>query len=125
MASITCCGTCVPPGPSRKTAGCPLTVCASAGNCERTQARSNAVDAEEEEACSAMGIADILIRARANSSPRRVGGNFRLRWFNARVKPFGGALLGDAFVGIRIGLLALSFVGGVQPDARDSCRSLD
>src|ERR1700675_2197249 len=58
MASITCCGTCVPPGPSRKTAGCLLTVCASAGNCERTQVRSNAVD--EEEACSAIGIADIL-----------------------------------------------------------------
>src|SRR5258708_10126011 len=58
MASITCCGTCVPPGPSRKTAGCPLTVCASAGNCERTQVGSSAVD--EEEACSAMGIADIL-----------------------------------------------------------------
>src|SRR6266436_9564511 len=58
MASITCRGTCVPPGPSRKTAGCPLTVCASAGNCERTQVRSSAV--EEEEACSAIGIADIL-----------------------------------------------------------------
>src|ERR1700675_4775319 len=62
MASITCCGTCVPPGPSRKTAGCLLIVCASAGNCERTQARSSAVDEEEEdeEACSAIGIADIL-----------------------------------------------------------------
>src|ERR1700730_3119923 len=57
MASITCCGTCVPPGPSRKTAGCPLTVCASEGNCERTQVRSS----EVEEACSAIGIgADIL-----------------------------------------------------------------
>src|SRR5258707_12568668 len=61
MASITCCGTCVPPGPSRKTAGCPLTVCASAGNCERTQARSSATDEDKEEACSAIGIADILI----------------------------------------------------------------
>src|ERR1700682_1216787 len=61
MASITRCGTCVPPGPSRKTAGCLLIVCASAGNCERTQARSIAVDEEEdEEACSAIGIADIL-----------------------------------------------------------------
>jgi len=62
MASITRCGTCVPPGPSRKTAGCLLIVCASAGNCERTQARSSAVDEEEEdeEACSAIGIADIL-----------------------------------------------------------------
>src|ERR1035441_2686175 len=59
MASITRCGTCVPPGPSRKTAGCPLIVCARAGNCERTQVRSTAVD---EEACSAIGIADILIR---------------------------------------------------------------
>src|SRR6266849_6172180 len=61
MASMTCCGTCVPPGPSRKTAGCPLTVCASAGNCERTQMRSSAVD--EDEACSAIGIADILIES--------------------------------------------------------------
>src|ERR1700675_5141725 len=63
MASITCCGTCVPPGPSRKTAGCLLIVCASAGNFERTQVRSSAVcedDDEDEEACSAIGIADIL-----------------------------------------------------------------
>ena len=38
-----------------------MIVCASAGNCERTQARSIAVDEEEdEEACSAIGIADIL-----------------------------------------------------------------
>src|SRR6267142_1744963 len=57
MASITRWGTCVPPGPSRKAAGLPLTVCASDGNCERTQVRSS----EVEEACSAIGIgADIV-----------------------------------------------------------------
>src|ERR1043166_5688542 len=64
MASMTRCGTCVPPGPSRKTAGCPLTVCASEGNCERTQVRSS----EVEEACSAIGIGgDIL-----NGAARRL-----------------------------------------------------
>src|ERR1039458_2083705 len=57
MAAITWRGTWVPPGASRKTAGCPLTVCARAGNCERTQVRSSLV----EEAGSAMSIADILM----------------------------------------------------------------
>src|SRR5258708_34160403 len=41
MASITVCGTCVPPGPSRKTTGWPLTVCERDGNWARTQAKSN------------------------------------------------------------------------------------
>src|ERR1700735_3993255 len=41
MASITVCGTCVPPGPSRKTTGWPLTVCDKEGNWERTQAKSS------------------------------------------------------------------------------------
>src|SRR5450759_4285424 len=79
MASITCRGTCVPPGPSRKTAGCSLTVCESAGNCERTQVRSSAVD--EEEAGSAMGIADILMEGGGMDA-----GAFVLR-FSARMKP--------------------------------------
>src|ERR1700722_7566946 len=42
MASMTRCGTCVPPGPSRNAAGCPLTVCASDGNWEQTQGMSKA-----------------------------------------------------------------------------------
>src|ERR1700686_4802868 len=46
MASMTRCGTCVPPGPSRNAAVCPLTVWASEGNWERTQWRSRAVEAE-------------------------------------------------------------------------------
>src|SRR5712671_3910961 len=46
MASITRCGTCVPPGPSRKAAGCPLTVWESEGNWERTQVRSRAAGAK-------------------------------------------------------------------------------
>src|ERR1700733_347893 len=41
MASITVCGTCVPPGPSRKTTGWPLTVCLRDGNWERTQSNSS------------------------------------------------------------------------------------
>src|SRR5258708_40294769 len=45
MASMTHCGTCVPPGPSRNAAGCPLTVWASEGNWERTQVRSRVVGA--------------------------------------------------------------------------------
>src|SRR5437588_937037 len=45
MASITRCGTCVPPGPSRKVAGWPLTVWASEGNWARTQVRSRAAGA--------------------------------------------------------------------------------
>src|SRR5579862_7637849 len=58
-------GTCVPPGPSIKTAGWPLTDCASAGNWARTHARSsgarsNAADGGGE-VCSAIAIADILI----------------------------------------------------------------
>src|SRR5208282_2280919 len=62
--SITRCRTCVPPGPSRKTAGFPSTVCARAGNCPRTQARSNAVEIEEDDGgiCSVIDIVDILIR---------------------------------------------------------------
>src|SRR5713101_8227730 len=76
MASITCCGTCVPPGPSRKTAGCPLTVCASAGNCERTQARSSATDEDKEEVCTAIGITDILIE--------KVEADGRRRWHERR-----------------------------------------
>src|ERR1035437_3474087 len=42
---MTRCGTCVPPGPSRKAAGWPWTVWASAGNWDRTQERSSAVGA--------------------------------------------------------------------------------
>src|ERR1039458_9107106 len=42
MASITSCGTCVPPGPSRNAAECPLTVWASEGNWERTSVGSRA-----------------------------------------------------------------------------------
>src|SRR5216684_1487757 len=42
MASITRCGTCVPPGPSRNAAGCPLTVWAREGNCARTHRTSSA-----------------------------------------------------------------------------------
>ena len=38
-----------------------MTVCASAGNCERTQARSSATDEDKEEVCTAIGITDILI----------------------------------------------------------------
>src|SRR5258708_27271145 len=52
MASITRCGTCVPPGPSRNAAGCPLTVCERAGNWERPQVRSRVVEI----ACSVVGI---------------------------------------------------------------------
>src|SRR5215469_10103926 len=37
MASITRCGTCVPPGASKNTAGLPFTVCCNAGNCRRIQ----------------------------------------------------------------------------------------
>src|SRR4051812_13523728 len=39
---MTRCGTCVPPGPSKNTAGWPFTVCDSAGNWLRIQARSSA-----------------------------------------------------------------------------------
>src|SRR5712671_621452 len=46
MASMTRCGTCVPPGPSRNAAGCPLMVWESEGNWERTQARSRAEGAK-------------------------------------------------------------------------------
>src|SRR5229473_1372187 len=42
MASITRCGTCVPPGPSRNAAGCPFTVCEREGNCARTHWTSSA-----------------------------------------------------------------------------------
>src|SRR5450759_4019563 len=111
MASITCCGTCVPPGPSRKTAGCPLTVWASAGNCERTQVRSRAVD--KDEACSAIGIADILIRAQPRVAPGSSFGGFSARMETGRSDAVYAAFG-------RIGLLALPFVGGVQPYARDS-----
>jgi len=56
-------------------------VCASAGNCERTQVRSSALDDEDEqEVCSAMGIADILMEGGGMDA-----GAFVLR-FNARVK---------------------------------------
>jgi hypothetical protein len=54
-----------------KTAGCPFTDCASAGNCARTHERSSALYVDEDddedddndkgEAGSAIGIADILI----------------------------------------------------------------
>lgn len=37
MASITRRGTCVPPGPSKKTAGWPFTICDNEGNWERNQ----------------------------------------------------------------------------------------
>src|SRR5437762_13094399 len=43
MASITRSGTCVPPGPSKNTAGLPSIVCAREGNWERTQVRSRVV----------------------------------------------------------------------------------
>lgn len=39
---MTRCGTCVPPGPSKNTAGWPFTVWASEGNCERMEAKSSA-----------------------------------------------------------------------------------
>src|SRR5580693_9138124 len=78
MATITCRGTCVPPGPSKKTAGWPLTGWASEGNCERTQSRSRVVD-EEAEVCSAMGIADILIEGgtRTGLPPRIIRHSMR------------------------------------------------
>src|ERR1039458_7075509 len=53
--------------------GCSLIVWASAGNCERTQARSRAVDEEEEEVCSAIGIVDILIRYRNSFTTEDTG----------------------------------------------------
>src|SRR5271167_1238726 len=106
MASITRCGTCVPPGPSRKTASFPLTVCASEGNCARTQARSSAVDIdidEEAAVCSAISIADILIeRAAANGTGSASGDPFR--WTIQ---------------------LAFTFVGRVQANARDPGRFVD
>src|SRR5579863_8744975 len=43
MASMTRWGTCVPPGPSRNTAGCPFTFCEREGNCDRTHVRSKEV----------------------------------------------------------------------------------
>src|SRR5713226_5548525 len=92
MASITCCGTCVPPGPSRKTAGCPLTVCASAGNCERTQARSSATDEDKEEVCSAIGIADILIE---NVEADAEGGGMNAEVFDAETLK--GHLISETF----------------------------
>src|SRR5579885_736797 len=42
MASITRCGTCVPPGPSRYAAGWPLTTRFKEGNCARTHSKSRA-----------------------------------------------------------------------------------
>src|SRR5215471_10910798 len=42
MASMTRSGTWVPPGPSRKAAGCPATVWEREGNCERMEARGKA-----------------------------------------------------------------------------------
>src|ERR1700686_2043545 len=70
MASITRRGPCVPPGPSRNTAGYlaegPVTVCVSAGNCERIHTRSNGRFAAVEVVCemvwSAVGMADIVIQ---------------------------------------------------------------
>src|SRR5712691_2602929 len=56
MASTTRCGTCVPPGPSRKAAGCPLTVWASAGNWERTQVMSRAVGAAISVVCMVVSL---------------------------------------------------------------------
>src|ERR1700722_19098104 len=108
MASITRCGTCVPPGPSRNTAGCPATVCASEGNCARTQARSSPVDLdididEEVAVCSAVSIADILIeRAAADGTGRASGDPFR--WTIQ---------------------LAFAFVGGVQSNTRGPGRFVD
>src|SRR6266852_7797527 len=93
MASITCCGTCVPPGPSRKTAGCLLIVCASAGNCERTQARSRATDEDKEEACSAIGIADILIESVEGDAE---GGGINAEAFAAQT--LRGHLISENFV---------------------------
>src|ERR1017187_8511071 len=52
MALMTRCATCVPPGPSRKAAGWPLTVWESEGNWERTWARSRVVEG----AVSVVGI---------------------------------------------------------------------
>lgn len=83
MASITRCGTCVPPGPSRKIAGRPLADGASAGNCERTQARSIAVEGEDE-VCSAIGMTDILIKGDRSGEkvPER---KFREREFREKI----------------------------------------
>src|ERR1700681_720717 len=83
MASITCWGTCVPPGPSRKTAGWPLTVCANDGNCERTQVRSRV----EEETCSTVGIGgDIVNRTGSKVGPSAWCGSHLLRggWIEER-----------------------------------------
>src|SRR5579859_6052507 len=94
MASITRCGTCVPPGPSKKTAGhfleCSLTDWASAGNCARTQARSRGVEVTEE-VCSAMGMTNILMGG-------RVGGGVVLgQILPQRLKPmFKGAVYRSA-----------------------------
>src|ERR1700678_4083166 len=92
MASITRCGTCVPPGPSKKTGcwfKCSLIemVCPSAGNCERTQPRSSAAggdaadEAKEEEKeadGSAIGMAAILMRTRRRVSPDRAASTSNL-----------------------------------------------
>src|ERR1700746_2994615 len=105
MASITCCGTCVPPGPSRKTAACSLIVCASAGKCERTQARSSAVG-DDEEACSAIGIADILNESVVSARGLRGSAQFRrgaephkrlLKPGGQEVDPRGARFLGGNF----------------------------
>src|SRR5215470_6939465 len=42
---MTRCGTCVPPGPSRKVARWPLTFRDKEGNCERTHSRSSGEEA--------------------------------------------------------------------------------
>src|SRR5438132_3854601 len=57
---MTRCGTWVPPGPSRKAAGCPLTVCCNAGNWERTQSMSKRVTLSFSLSVVSMGI--VLVR---------------------------------------------------------------
>src|ERR671923_3017353 len=56
MASMTRCGTCVPPGPSRKTAGWPFTVCDSEGNCDLTHAMSKVAVTS----CSVLNMKSLL-----------------------------------------------------------------
>src|SRR5271156_5322182 len=75
MASITRCGTCVPPGPSRNAAGCPLTVCAREGNWARTQGRSRAASGT----VSVVGMAAIVFSARR-------------QWTGAKEQVAGGTL---------------------------------
>src|SRR5215470_2124969 len=87
---MTRCGTCVPPGPSRKVAGWPLTFRDKEGNCERTHSRSSGEEAFSAKAdllcCSVIELSGYEILPTAKSQQPTAGfsshhaGAFRLNF---------------------------------------------